>query len=150
MTNEQREAITNQIELRRDIIEDLLDEICYYETEIKNLEILLEMIVKLTTQSVSDIITNSSSEVFVVRNLKSRNQELQELITSVMTAAGLEIDDILSFEVASTDGKIDGWNIKYKKGDMLIWSADENSIPYWLMEFIEQLNYNHISRYHLG
>ena len=104
------------------------------------------MIVKLTTQSVSDIITNSSSEVFVVRNLKSRNQELQELITSVMTAAGLEIDDILSFEVASTDG----WNIKYKKGDMLIWSADENSIPYWLMEFIEQLNYNHISRYHLG
>jgi hypothetical protein len=67
-----------------------------------------------------------------------------------MTAAGLEIDDILSFEVASTDGKIDGWNIKYKKGDMLIWSADENSIPYWLMEFIEQLNYNHISRYHLG
>lgn len=108
------------------------------------------MIVKLTTQSVSDIITNSSSEVFVVRNLKSKNQELQELITSVMTAAGLEIDDILSFEVASTDGKIDGWNIKYKKGDMLIWSADENSIPYWLMEFIERLNYNHISRYHLG
>jgi hypothetical protein len=42
MTNEQREAITNQIELRRDIIEDLLDEICYYETEIKNLETLLE------------------------------------------------------------------------------------------------------------
>lgn len=42
MTNEQREAITNQIKLRRDIIEDLLDEICYYETEIKNLETLLE------------------------------------------------------------------------------------------------------------
>lgn len=42
MTNEQREAITNQIELRRDIIEDLLDEICHYETEIKNLETLLE------------------------------------------------------------------------------------------------------------
>lgn len=42
MTNEQREAITNQIELRRDIIEDLLDKICYYETEIKNLETLLE------------------------------------------------------------------------------------------------------------
>lgn len=42
MTNEQREAITDQIELRRDIIEDLLDEICYYETEIKNLETLLE------------------------------------------------------------------------------------------------------------
>ena len=42
MTNEQREAIINQIELRRDIIEDLLDEICYYETEIKNLETLLE------------------------------------------------------------------------------------------------------------
>lgn len=42
MTNEQREAITNQIELRRDIIEDLLDEICYYETEIKNLETLIE------------------------------------------------------------------------------------------------------------
>lgn len=108
------------------------------------------MIVKLTTQSVSDIITNSSSEVFVVRNLKSRNQELQELIISVMTAAGLEIDDILCFEVASANGKVDDWNIKYKKGDMLIWSADQNSIPYWLMEFIEQLNYNHISRYHLG
>lgn len=42
MTNEQQEAITNQIESRRDIIEDLLNEICYYEIEIKNLETLLE------------------------------------------------------------------------------------------------------------
>ncbi len=42
MTNEQQEAITNQIESRRDIIEDLLNEICYYENEIKNLETLLE------------------------------------------------------------------------------------------------------------
>lgn len=31
-------------------------------------------------QSASDIITNSSSEVFIARNLKSKNQEIIELI----------------------------------------------------------------------
>ena len=110
------------------------------------------MIAKLRMQSASDIITNSSSEVFIVKNQKSRNQELVEIITNVMKAAGLDIDNVLCFEIASSNGVVDAYckGSKYRKGDMLIWSADENTIPYWLMEFIEQLDYDNIIRYHLS
>ena len=41
MTNEQREALENQIEQHNHIIMDLYDEIDYYEREIKNLQTLL-------------------------------------------------------------------------------------------------------------
>lgn len=107
------------------------------------------MIARLRMQSASDIITNSSSEVFIIRNQKSRNQEIFELITNVARAAGLKINDMLHYKVASSNGEIDD-GYKYKKGDMLIWSKEDNSIPYWFMEFIEQLDCNNITRYHLG
>ena len=107
------------------------------------------MIVKLMMQSASDIITNSSSEVFIARNLKSKNQEIIELIQNVAKAANLDLDEILEFEIASEDERIDS-RIKCRKGDLLIWSADDNSILYWLMEFISSLDYDNISRYHLG
>lgn len=100
-------------------------------------------------QSASDIITNSSSEVFIARNLKSKNQEIIELIQNVAKAANLDLDEILEFEIASEDERIDS-RIKCRKGDLLIWSVDDNSIPYWLMEFISSLDYDNISRYHLG
>ena len=41
MTNEQREALENQIEQHNHIIMDLYDEIDYYEREVKNLQTLL-------------------------------------------------------------------------------------------------------------
>lgn len=41
MTNEQRDAIENQIVRLQSINEDLLDEIAYNEYEIENLKILL-------------------------------------------------------------------------------------------------------------
>lgn len=146
MTKEQRETIENQIESHRSIIEDLLTEICYHENEIKNLETLLNDDSKIDD---ADIITNSSSEVFIARNLKSKNQEIIELIQNVAKAANLDLDEILEFEIASEDERIDS-RIKCRKGDLLIWSADDNSIPYWLMEFISSLDYDNISRYHLG
>lgn len=41
MTNEQREALENQIEQHNHIIMDLYDKIDYHEREIKNLQTLL-------------------------------------------------------------------------------------------------------------
>ena len=41
MTNEQREALENQIEQQNHIIMDLYDEIDYHEREVKNLQTLL-------------------------------------------------------------------------------------------------------------
>ena len=41
MTNEQREALENQIEQHDNIIMDLYDEIDYHEREVKNLQTLL-------------------------------------------------------------------------------------------------------------
>ena len=45
------------------------------------------------------IITNSSYEVFIDRNLKSKNQEIIELIQNVAKAANLDLDEILEFEI---------------------------------------------------
>ena len=44
---------------------------------------------------ITDIITNSSSEVFIARNLKSKNHEIIELIQNVAKAANLDLDEIL-------------------------------------------------------
>lgn len=41
MTNEQREALENQIEQHNYMIMDLYDEIDYHEREVKNLQTLL-------------------------------------------------------------------------------------------------------------
>ena len=42
MTKEQKEAIEEQISIKRDIVFDLLDEICYLENEIRNLQSLID------------------------------------------------------------------------------------------------------------
>ena len=41
-------------------------------------------------------------------------------------------------------------HIKIKRGDLVIESVTDNSIPGWVMEFIESLDYSNINRYHLG
>lgn len=109
------------------------------------------MIVILRTQSISDVITNSSSELFVVHNQKSKNQEIEELIDKVITAAGLVPSELYKTWVASNDMTYDFYrHIKIKRGDLVIESVTDNSIPGWVMEFIESLDYSNINRYHLG
>lgn len=92
-------------------------------------------------QSFSNIITNSSSEVFILDT--DKHQEVEQLLTDVCEVLGLNIEDVMGFESADCDGVADRYDLNsiYKKGNLLIWSAEDNSIPFYLMDLIDCLNW---------
>lgn len=101
---------------------------------------------KLTVQSISDIITNSSSEVFVIQGglltqaIVRIVKDVTELWAETAKSSWLKtIDDILEVEVADHYYKDDGWDYEYDKGDVVIYSKEDNSIPYDLMETLEDI-----------
>lgn len=129
------------------------------------------IIVVLTIQSFSDIITNSSSELFVIQKDPNYSVDLIREMLNDMFQAFLKnreyqsyypnrqsLDDILSIRVAENDrdedfGRDDpyeGWNIKWKKGDIIIESDSSNTIPGEMMSFIEYWCGNNVIRKHLG
>lgn len=116
-------------------------------------------------QSVSDLITNSSSEVFICQvdtnDTEALKSEIESLINTLMETLGYVNDNYYTgavVEIADEDGVIEGWNYKYKKGDILIWSREENSIPWNIMEILGDLEYlpkfedkvTNVKRHHLG
>lgn len=116
-------------------------------------------------QSVSDLITNSSSEVFICQvdtnDTEALKSEIESLISALMEALGYVNDDYYTgavVEIADEDGVIEGWDYKYKKGDILIWSREENSIPWNIVDILEDLDclpkfedkVTGVERHHLG
>ena len=110
-------------------------------------------------QSISDIITNSSSEVFIIDTDKP--EVIEQLLRDICEVCHWDIEEIMNFATANEDGKIDGWNIDYNAGNLIIRSVSDNTIPYFLMTLIEDLqwenipalqdvNINSINRHHLG
>ena len=89
-------------------------------------------------KNITDIITNSSSEVFVIRYKKDeKRKDIIKLLINIFESLGLNIDDYLTWKTESKDkgeDPINGW--KTKKGDLIILpsinengSYKENSIP---------------------
>lgn len=116
-------------------------------------------------QSVSDLITNSSSEVFICQvdtsDTEALKSEIESLINTLMEALGYVNDDYYTgavVEIADEDGVIEGWDYKYKKGDILIWSREENSIPWNIIDILGDLDclpkfedkVTDVERHHLG
>lgn len=109
-------------------------------------------------QSFSDIITNSSSELFVIKNPKEKGEEIVKFLTGVYELLGRDIEEDFCIRPANHSDieEAKDWDVKCKKGDMVIWSADENSIPYPIMVLIEELDsliglpYGSVERHHLG
>ena len=111
-------------------------------------------------QSISDIITNSSSEVFIIST--DNHKKIIDLVSDICDVCGWKVDDLMYFESAYRDGSVEGWpDINYRKGDLLIYSAGDNTIPYCIMEMIGDLPYlnapalngaevTEIKRRHLG
>lgn len=110
-------------------------------------------------QSISDIITNSSSEVFIIDS--NKHQLISQFLKEICELFGYDVNEIMEFESVTKDGKIEGWDIKYKKGNLLIHSSGENSIPSIIMTLIEELEWDYsekvkamnikeIRRKHLG
>lgn len=126
---------------------------------------------KLKIQSIADIITNSSSEIFVIKNPKGLSlsednysgflQDLEayaNLLLEFKHSQGCyESDDSISdwYETEIADEKnYDGfYNYGYDVGDLLVESSGDNSMPYELMEYVESSAINHgysCKRTHLG
>lgn len=116
-------------------------------------------------QSVSDLITNSSSEVFICQvdtnDTEALKSEIESLINTLMEALGYVNDDYYTgavVEIADEDGIIEGWDYKYKKGDILIWSREDNSIPWNIVDILGDLDclpkfedkVTDVERHHLG
>lgn len=90
-------------------------------------------------QSISDIITNSSSEVFVIST--NKHAEVVDFIKKVCDLFGVDMDEIMVFESATKNGRVDD-SLKHKKGDLIIYSTDDNTIPSAIVNIIEELYWN--------
>lgn len=109
-------------------------------------------------QSFSDIITNSSSEVFVIES--KDHEKIKTFLADVCEVFGWDVNDLMTFESVEEDGEVEGWDSTYKAGNLLIWSADDNSIPSVIMDVISEMKWGipalediviiDITREHLG
>lgn len=108
-------------------------------------------------QSFSDIITNSSSEVFVIES--NDHEKIKTFLADVCEVFGWDVNDLMHFESVEEDGKVEGWYSTYKAGDLLIWSNGANSIPYIIMEIMSEMKWvpslkditiSDVTREHLG
>jgi len=116
--------------------------------------------------SIIDIITNSSTEVFIC-DTKKTLVEVKELLQGLLLVysrgvfdhedwnGGLDFDTVFNVRVAGDnieDTEYSWWEeeykINYKKGDIIIESASDNSIPYPFFEMIEHIF--EAERRHLG
>lgn len=112
----------------------------------------------MNIQSFSDIITNSSSELFIIKNPKEKGEKITEFLEGIYELLQKDIDDEMIIGPAGEDdidkAKAHGYTVK--KGDMVIWSTSDNSIAYPIMDLIEGLGYlfnlpyDSIERHHLG
>lgn len=110
-------------------------------------------------QSISDIITNSSSEVFVIST--DKHAEVAKFIKDICNVFGVDMDAIMEFKSATENGRV-GYNSKHKKGDLIISSTGDNTIPGIIMKIIEELDWHshlpnikplditNVTREHLG
>ena len=89
-------------------------------------------------QSISDIITNSSSEVFIIDT--KHHDLVSEFIQEICEVFGFDMHNMMDFDSVTENGHIDGYrNSSYKKGNLLIWSQGDNSIPAVIMDMIYDL-----------
>lgn len=92
-------------------------------------------------QSISDIITNSSSEVFIIQT--DNAERLKQFFEELLEHLGYNLHDIMYMQIMDEVGKIDHYDeyIPYSPGDLCIESATDNSIPSFLMDMISYLQY---------
>lgn len=95
--------------------------------------------------SISDVITNSSSEVFVIHSKpefqEEINEEIPEFLKNICEIAELDIDEVMEFDVSDETYIDDGWYYYVNKKDLVIRSVSDNTIPSWLMDLIDSINY---------
>ena len=124
------------------------------------------LIIKI--QNISDVITNSSSEIFICKSDNSEQtiELLEEVLTSVYenykkaqdhagsntySYYGESLSDILTIRTADNDYTDSWYGYNITKGDVIIESTSDNSIPIIIMDFIELFfKWDNVKRVHLG
>lgn len=111
-------------------------------------------------QSISDIITNSSSEVFIIDS--DNNEKIMSFLQDICEHFGYNISEIMSMYIADEDGSVVWFDEvhRYKKGDLVIDTTYDNSIPYIIYHLLDNLSWNKppiiedinidVTRIHLG
>jgi len=117
------------------------------------------MSITINVHSMVDLITNSSTELFILDKEKSVEvvkEILQEAINLHNKANNTEymFGDIFDEPyIGSPKKALSGWedyyNSKIGKG-IIITGASDNSIPYWMFEFIESVFGYSTEQFHLG
>lgn len=121
----------------------------------------MKKVIKIETHSFVDVITNSSTELFVCNTDKSVEMvkeiltEKYESFNKLYDRGKQDVNDILEVKIADEKcvKDMEEWkeyysNLKIKKGDIIIKGIDDNSIPYEFFDVIEELF--DVLRYHLG
>ena len=122
-------------------------------------------------QSIADVITNSSSEIFVIKDPKDTEMSLDsyrgflgDLRSYIIAFLKLEHKEQNytyynepedCYEVSIADHKHYDlfYEYGYDVGDLLIESTEDNSIPWEVMDYIQESAQNHgysCKRRHLG
>ena len=93
--------------------------------------------------SISDVITNSSSEVFIIHAKpefqEEINEKIPEFLRQLCAVFDINADDIMEFETSCTTRVDTDWFYYTVKGDLEIYSTEDNSIPGYIMEIIEEI-----------
>jgi hypothetical protein len=110
--------------------------------------------------SMVDVITNSSTELFVLDTEKSVEvvrEILEEAIDLHNKATGENLvfdnvfeDPYLGSPALALTGWKEHYTSKFEQG-IIIRGANDNSIPFWIQEFLESVfGWKNIERFHLG
>ena len=113
--------------------------------------------------NISDVITNSSSEVFVIKpqdgiDSEELLAEIEDFIQSLCDSMGYDDPGLYSYVTDQNYKDSYFCNYNYSSGDIVIHSNGENSIPWKLMDTITDLDcipkfenkIKKLSRTHLG
>lgn len=120
------------------------------------------MKIKINLHSMVDVITNSSTELFVLDTNKSL-ETVKEILQEAINLHNSSNDTNYNFEdifdepyIGSGKDALGDWcdfdpyfTSKIEKG-IIIEGAEDNSIPYWMFEFIEDTFGYSTERFHLG
>jgi hypothetical protein len=116
------------------------------------------MIFIVRPNSIIDVITNSSSEIFVMEGNKEMDF-IRDVLVKLLEATNLaegrndKLDDILTIRKATKEDETEHDAVKYydteiQEGEILIESTSDNTIPWQMQTFIED-TFN-AKRTHLG
>lgn len=98
-------------------------------------------------KSITDVITNSSSEVFVIRYKKDiERKDIIKILVSLIESLDLKVEDTIDWYTETNQKGVDdvSGSIKTKKGDLIITPSkdkdggyNENRIPLAICQFIK-------------